>query len=252
MAPIRKPPSLTERVEQFVAHIRSHLTEVESLKCKHEKLYRGLVYVALLDSLGRAVMPHRSSQHERFVAFVQRFCRWGDGDRVSVPHLLQLLRRNPDPAFESLRTWTSTKFKGMKLLSGQITPISDDPTFDDVKRVWPISKEHRTPIEGVSLESLQHYELLYAYRNSLVHELRELGYGMDFIGDDDTTPYYHSMHTDEGGALVETAELVYPAGFLRNLCVTGIDELRDYFLRNELDPYASFAFGSYWLRQLNK
>jgi hypothetical protein len=243
--------STRERVDQFVTHIRSHLAEVDTLKSKHEKLYRALIYVGLIDTLARSVMPHRASQHERFVYFIQRFCRWADGERVSIPHLRQLMRRNPDPVFESLRAWTAAKFKDMKLLSGQITPISADPLYEEVKKRWPVSKEHRTPVEGIGLEALQHCELLYAYRNAIVHELREPGYGMDFIGDDDDTPYYHSMHTDEDGVLTGSAELVYPAGFLRNLCATGLEELRDYLIENELDPYKSFVFGSYWLRQLN-
>lgn len=243
---------VSEKVTRFYNHMMSHLNEVATIQTIHDKLYRGLIYVAFLDALAGAVMPYRTSNRDRFISFIQRFCHWSDGSRVSISHLTQLVRRNPDPAFEALRIWALNKFEGMRLLSGQIVRISSDPTFDEVRKEWPgASKEIRTLIDGVSLESLQHFALLYSYRNSLVHELRELGYGMDFIGDDEVTPYYHGMSTDTAGEISETAELVYPHGFVQSLSVRGLENVRTYLLENSLDPYDSFKFGTYWVRALN-
>lgn len=49
MTKARTGQSVSQRVEQFIAHFHSHLTEVDGLGSKQVKLYRGLVYVALLD-----------------------------------------------------------------------------------------------------------------------------------------------------------------------------------------------------------
>ena len=237
-------------VERFVGYFKSQLAEIKSLTSKHGELYRKLLYVSVLDTLAGSVLPKRPNK-ERFVYFLMRFCRWPDGERVSLPHLLQLLKKNPDPAFEQLRKWALSQYKAHPALGGALAPISEDPTFKEMKKQWPVSAEHRTPIEGVDLVSLQHYHLLYVYRNMLVHELRTPGYGHDFK--EDSTPYYHgSTSIDAGGKEVRrTVELVYPEAFLHSLCETGLEQLKQYFLANELNPYDSYLFGTYWIRELN-
>lgn len=237
-------------IDRFVEYFQSRLSEVKALTAEHAELYRRVLYVGIIDTLAGAAMPKRPSQHERFVYFLKRFCCWSDGERVSLPHLVQLLRKNPDPAFEKLRTWALPKYKEMPAFSGELTPISSDPLCDEVRKMWPGGKEHRTPLEGIDLESLQHFHLLYAYRNSLVHELRMPGYGMEF-GDRDE-PYYHRMSTADGDDFAATAELVYPQNFMHKLCSAGLASVQQYFSANELNPYDSYVFGSYWLRELNR
>lgn len=85
-----------------------------------------------------------------------------------------------------------------------------------------------------------------------LHELRRPGWGMEF--GNDTDPFYHHMSTvgDSTNAIESTVELVYPRRFLRRLCDTALDQLKQYFLANELDPYDSFVFGTYWIRELNR
>jgi hypothetical protein len=165
---------------------------------------------------------------------------------------MQLLRKNPDPAFEKLRAWVLTRYKAMPAFSGQVQSIENDPSCEEVRRMWPAPKEHRTPLEGVDLESLQHWQLMYAYRNSLIHALRTPGYGMEFGSDE--SPHYHQMSTPatEDREVTVTAELVYPWKFLHKLCDTGLIELRKYFLENEINPFDSYVFGSYWLSELNR
>lgn len=239
-------------VERFTQYFSAQLDEIESLQTKHAELFRRLLYSSVLDALAGAVLPKRTSNHDRFVYFVKRFCRWSDGDRISLSHLVQLLRKNPDPAFQALREWALEKFRALPVHAGELMAISHDPTFEEVKGYWPSQKEHRTPLEGIDLEALQHFHLLYAYRNSLVHELRIPGYGMEF--GEDQTPYYHGMSSvDESGQWIKsTVELVYPWRFLHILCETAVAEMTKYFRANELDPYDSFVFGTYWIRELNR
>jgi hypothetical protein len=230
---------------------RKHLEEIPALTSTQVELYRKFLYVALLDTLAGAAMPTRKSLRQRFVAFIQRFCHWPDGERISLPHLMQLLRKTPDPAFEKLRKWTIAKYKAMPAFLGEFTPISSDPTFEEVRTLWPVAADHRTPLENAKLESLKHRHLLYTLRSSLVHELRTLGYGMEF--GQDSVPHYHKMSTElDDGSIHESAEIVYPEKFLHKLCDTGLTELERYFAENELSPYGSFVFGSYWLQIPNR
>lgn len=245
-------PDLEPKIARFCDYFESQVNEIGSLESPHKELYRKLLLVALLDTLAGTVMPRRKNK-ERFIGFVQRFCRWPAGERVSFPHLVQLLRKNPDPAFGNLRKWALGKYNQLPVHGGSLMKITQDPTADEVRREWPTSTDHKTPIEGIDLTALTHVHLLYTYRNALVHELRMLGYGMDFANEG-VEPYYHGSSTigEDPELILRTVELVYPWQFLRNLCMTGIAETRTYLRENGLDPYDSFAFGTYWLKELNR
>jgi hypothetical protein len=250
------PDKLLDTVNRFTSHFTKRLGEIESLKTPEPhppEVFQCLLYASVLDTLAGSVLPKRRSNRDRFVYFIQRFCQWPDGERISLMHLVQLLRKNPDPAFEMLRKWALEEFRRLPVHAGQLMPISRDPSFDEVKSKWPVQKEHLTPLEGINLISLKHSHLLYAYRNTLVHELRRPGYGMEF-GKDYTEPFYHHMSTLEDGkiGIESTVELVYPRRFLHRLCDTALVQLKQYFLANELNPYDSFVLGTYWIRELNR
>ena len=242
---------LQQDVDRFTIYFKKQLDEIKALESPHVELYRRLLYAIILDTLAGTVLPKRPNK-ERFVYFVQRFCRWSDGERVSLPHLVRLLRKNPDPVFQKLREWALEKFKALPVHGSQLMSISHDPLCDDVKSMWSVQKEHRTPLEGIDLVALQHFHLLYVYRNSLIHELRTPGYGMEFGEDDE--PFYHLMSTlgDSAKIVKSSVELVYPWRFLHRLCDTALDELKKYFITNELNPRDTFVFGTYWIRELNR
>jgi hypothetical protein len=238
-------------INRFLSHFAKVLLDIRELKSSERvELYREVLYVAVLDALSKSVMPLRERNQDRFIEFLKRFCHWPDGERVSLPHVYALVMLNPDPAFEKLRLWAVERYK--KMGSGGLPAISTDPKYEEVKALWPVSAEHRTPLRGVDLDALTHYRLLWAYRNSLVHELRRLGRGMDFKDDDG--PYYHGMSDlDENSRITETTiELVYPCKFLDRLCETGLGALKRYFTENGINPYESFVFGTYWIRELNR
>jgi hypothetical protein len=247
---------LPEDVERFIGYFKDQIEEVRVLNTKHAELYRRILYASILDTLAGTVLPRRPNR-DRFVYFVRRFCQWPDGERVSLPHLVQLIKRNPDPAFEKLREWALSAYRGLPVHGESLMPISHDPAFNEVQSKWPSSREHRTPLEGVDLVSLQHIELLYAYRNTLVHEFRTPGYGMEFANDEN--PFYHHMShieddspNEDDRLLRGTAELVYPWRFLHGLCDTALQQLKTYLLTNELNPYDARVFGTYWIRELNR
>lgn len=129
-------PHRSTDIDRFFTYFSEQLTEIDRLKSDHSELYRKLLYVGILDTLAGAVMPRRKNR-DRFTKLVERFCKWPDGDRVSLLHLLQLLRMNPDPVFESLRRWAHAKYNALPVHSGALMPIAHDPSFDDVRREWP-------------------------------------------------------------------------------------------------------------------
>jgi len=82
-----------------------------------------------------------------------------------------------------------------------------------VRKLWPVPADQRL-VNQLSLSSFTHLNLLYQYRNSLVHELREPGHGMEFHQNHDDEPFYHGMTIVEAdGFSGKTLELVYPLNF---------------------------------------
>ena len=248
---------LKSAVDKFVAHFSQELDQVEAISGPSARTFRKALAVSLLDALSISTSSPRQSprqyNRERFTNFVRTFSDWPDGKRVSLPHLVQLLRRNPDPAFEVVRRKATDMLTSWTPMHGTVVSIAEDPLPSVFETDWPRKPDMRAPLEGVTLERLTHYDLFYAYRNGLVHELRQPGYG--FGSGHYDFPHYHELTTfsygDRDTPGTETIELVYPDVFILNLCRTAIVNLRDYLIRNKLNPYESYRFGTYWISELN-
>src|SRR5207245_2654692 len=82
------------------------------------------------------------------------------------------------------------------------------------------------------IQSCRYAELFYTYRNNLIHEFREPGYGIE-ISSDKNQPYYHSMIGDPW-------QLVFPIGFFSFIYASALNGLQKYLLYQDQDPYAQF------------
>ena len=228
----------SQHIARFIDAFEEQIRKISAVE---HQLYRKLLFVSLLDTLSRVVFP-RASNRERFISFISKFSSWSEKFRVSLPHLSQLLIYAPEPDFEKLRLHVQRLFQQWG--NGEIIHLGRDPNFEDINQLWP----QRKSIEGVGLEFLQHINLLYTYRNSLVHEFRALGYGIEFP--DDREPFY--MIVKALPEETETWELCYPTDFLKSLAETCLSSLKSYLDKNSVNPYTSFTFGSYWISELNK
>jgi len=240
----------TDDIEQFFGYLDSHLSSISELSCtNYSDLYKKLVYMAFIDLLSGIVFPKKSPR-DRVVSVLKRFSKWNNGYNVSMPHLLRLLSKTPDPAFEKLRSYAKSKFSDWS--SGELVTLDRDLDYEELKKIWPQDKEYKIPIEDVSLDSLTHFHLFYSYRNSLVHELRPPSSSFD--REHHQEPFY--MHlTNLGSDLLQKEHywvLNYPVNFLNNISKTLQKEIKEYFLINEINPYDLFIFGQYWLESLNK
>ncbi len=240
------------QINRFIGHWRAVSERIGQLAGDRDRnvLVKAL-YSALLDAYARCVYPTKSNR-DRFVSFVRHFGGWADFERISLPHLVMLLSRVPDPTFSPIRAQAAGLMAQWP--RGSQPMLARDPTYQEIRNQWPVNPE-QIILEGISLQSLQHVQLLYTYRNSLVHELRELGYGVE--DEQDLEPYYISVTLfgpgNEGNidAAEETWELTYPLRFFANLCARSLDALEAHLRRDQLDPYASYRFGTYWLTALN-
>lgn len=236
---------MEESIDRFIGFFRNKLSVIEKTDFNESTiLFRKILYVGLLDALSKTTTYPKKGNRERIVSFVKHFTGWEHHERVSLPHLVRFLRKVPDPEFSSVREYAFSLID--QWAPGELIRLDRDPCLPDVKKRWPSSVPKA--FEDITLEHLQHANLFYRYRNSLVHELRLPGYGTEFKSD--TEPFYHSMthlETEE-----ETWELVYPLGFYERVCRTAIDKLHEYYVKERIDPYSLYSFGTYWIDELNR
>lgn len=238
---------LKENIDRFLGFFKEQLKIIEETDFKqHTSLFRKLFYVGLLDTLSKTTSHPKKGNRDRIVAFVRYFCDWPFAEKISLPHLVRLLEKAPDPEFSDLRQYTFELFD--KWTEGEFITLERDPDFSEVKQRWP--KEIFKSFVDIQIEFLQHANLFYRYRNSLVHELREPGYGMEFKIDKE--PFYHSRTHHENDVEHKTWELVYPLGFYSQICKTAIEQLEQYYLKERIDPYSLYTFGTYWIEELNR
>lgn len=235
-------------IEQYVEYFKIKLAEIEALRTKSERLFQHILYFGILDALSKCIYPHEGN-HDRLTGLVLKFGQWADAERVSATHLLQLLRKIPGPEFDSLREYTRQKVESMGFPSGYLPTLDKDPEIEEVRSQWPKSVPP-VLIKGIRLESLQHINLFYAFRNSIIHEMRTPGRGFDLA--DKNEPYYHNMlNIESEDVQYESIELEYPAKFLLRLCTVCLEGVQQHLLKNDLNPYDYYDFGSYWIPDLN-
>jgi len=231
---------LEDSVERFSSFFKEKLQHIASIPLeKSGELFQKILYNGLLDALSVSVASPKKGNRERLVSLIRCFSNWAQCDRVSLPHIIRLLQRVPDPEFSQLREYAFSLYDRWQ--SGETVSLDRDPSLEEVKERWP--RTLPKPIEDVCLESFQHVHLFYSCRNSLMHEFREPGYGMEFGPTDE--PSYHSMMEPDSW------ELVYPVGFFRKLCETTLARISEYYLKNRIDPYSRYTFGSSWITALN-
>lgn len=198
-----------------------------------ERLYRKILIVVMLDTLARAWDPSGGNK-ERFIRLVNEHADWPDSQRVSLPQLLLVLQAIPTRPDSELVREVQRRLSGWQY--GRIYRLDMDALASALEPLAGSDDERRL------ITNSRHADLLYTYRNHLVHEFREPGYAME-ISDNDSTPYYHGMTTEQGH---DSWELVYPIGFFLRIGSCCLANLKRHLEENDLDPYSSYEFGSIW------
>jgi len=127
--------------------------------------------------------------------------------------------------------------------TGIVYDITDDIDLEDIQNICPSisietifyknNEKGKKPTQ-IPLDFIRHGSLLYTYRNSLVHELRQKGQGMNIIKNAEQ-PYYQIMDTvvpetlETGMRILrkQTLELVYPLNLFKTLCEDAIKNVKN-------------------------
>lgn len=204
------------------------------------RVYKKILYCAVIDFLAKvwclAERKNIKKNRDRFCEFVEKFGGWEDWNRVSLPYLKMYLERKNDAKFKRLKKFVERKFEesamewrwlGVKLVR------NIDPSIEEISTLLSDTKEFE------KLRKFRHVELLWKYRNSLIHETQEKGSPLE--KSEEFEPYYHTKHKyiKKGNIITSetTWELVYPLFFLERLAENSLKNLKEWVIKEKKNPY---------------
>jgi hypothetical protein len=220
------PAPYKRAVEQFVEHFHQEAKAIRA----GLPLHRKVLYATALDALARAAFGPTLGNRERITRLIRELSGWSDADRVSLPQLQQRLRakgRHRHRLYRKVSSDLNSWIGGAKIGLQYSPPAT---------ALMPLAQGD----EAKTIAECHYSELFYAYRNSLVHEFREPGYGWDVAGTS-VQPFYMSYLGME-----EQWELVFPVRFFESVVTGALSGLKAHLLRHKIDPYKNFQFGSMW------
>ena len=221
---------ITSAADDFNVQASHLMAQVDDLAVTS---FQKVLYLVMVEALGKIRFPEVKGNGERFVRLVREFGQWAHRDRVSLPQAQLLLQREPTIGPEVLA------FVRKRLAAWDLGPhdISEDPMPGDF------------PVSGLPepLRRCQHVELLWAFRNTLVHEFRHPSWSNEELHHlDAQTPVY--LHLQVGNN-APAWELIMPTPFLAKLARNCLVRAVDWIRETGTDPWASFYDGPIWIQK---
>ncbi len=219
---------------RFYWYFSDEIKQISDLQAK--PLFKKLLFTSLLDCLGKARFPNEGNK--RIVELVDNYSNWTDRNRVSLVQLGIFLKRQSKHS-KQLMEFVGSRISAMA--SGNIYRSSIDPFINELEEML---KE-----EVHLLRKFRYTNLFYQYRHTMIHEFRELGHPME-MSQDSSTCYYHSYIKHSDGAFDPNScfwELVFPIEVFKKICEGCIENLKVYFVQNQVDPYESYNFEDLWV-----
>lgn len=232
-----------ERIKDFHSHFSGVIWEIDNIQeTQTIDNMKITLYVVVLDALSSIVYPMEKKPRKRFAKFILKFGNcWTGKKNISLPILMELLDKYPDKNFTELRDFAHGKMCNWP--TSQPVYLEKDLSLDEVQERWPRNENKELLKLGKKdYEYLQHFNLLYTYRNSLVHQFLRLGWIFDELEVDVIyEPYYrHALDTRHIQAPENHWYLCYPKEFLSNLCTQSLYELSEHFRRTQEDPFPRY------------
>ncbi len=220
------PAPYKHEVERFIQHFR---TEADKLRQPGLPLHKKILYATALDPLARAAYGSGGGHRARLTRLIRELSGWSDAERVSLAQLRERLR---DLGLYRRKLYRSVSERLHALEDGLRVGLQRSPFQTEL---LPLAQ----PDEIHVIADCRYSELFYTYRNALVHEFREPGYGWDISGTS-MRPFYMSYLNKRAW------ELVYPVLFFERMLDSTLDGLRAHLLQGRIDPYKRFQFGTMW------
>ena len=213
-------------IAQFVEHFRAQAQAISEVKLE---MHRKLLYCSALDPLASAVSGRRGTHRQRLTHLLTNHSGWDDASRVSLFQLSCHLRDQRRTRFRLYREVTR------RLSLNPPRRRQRLGTSPHVTELQPFA----SPEDGSIINLYNYGNLFYTYRNNLVHEYREPGYGTDWSRAEDE-PFYTNL------SAFGTRELVFPLSFIAKLYDRTLINVEAHLLRTKTNPHTRFQYGSHW------
>ncbi|MCC2525709.1 hypothetical protein [Vibrio coralliilyticus] len=256
--------TLEQKVDRFRGYYLGLIEVAESdVNLADQKIHSKILCCSILDAISKSVFPDIASNGKRFTSLIRLCKSWQDSEKVSVLHLLRLLEITPSlsPEARELKDYIAQRYSGVfvstnRLISNNF-PISSDLDVTELLERWPILNGGPVKIGGVRPHQLKHVNMLWLYRNSLVHEYRHPGNGVELGQYVPESPFYQEVSTvlsfdDSKLHFTNRWELVYPSKFFLNLCKNALEVACEHHLEQGTSPFNGYSEGSYWLPNFNE
>lgn len=243
-------PSTEEKIEDFCNYFLNQAQVIGELAVdpaaaqgtdqeRHQiRFYKKTLIITHIDTLaGIRYTEKRYPQlnkrnRERFIQFIETSNSWPNGSMVSIPFLAEYAN-------------------GGKITDGQLkehvlaklAANFEEESFNVRASVIDESLEQlmalsSTEQEEKAIRESRHYELMYRYRNYLIHESQEPGNAMEVVPENEA--YYHGYIGEQ------RLFLAYPLQLFESILEQSITYLKNYLLKNEIDPYAYVKETARW------
>ncbi len=231
---------LSKDIETFFSHFKTLRQGILDTQFKFaEVTCKSILLCSILDTLSKCVYNNVTFNRDRFVYFVDDFSGWPYRDKISLIQLRDFVDRETDIKYERTKSFLRERFKNLR--PGDVYKASNDLVLADIPHLKIIEDEVR---------QFTYSSLLYKYRNSVVHEFKTPGSGVDF-GHLNELYYHHMRHfevADDTNLLQKTTwELVFPIIYLSDLVLQSITNTQAYCQEHSINPYNFFFFDSSWL-----
>ena len=226
--------TINEKIDRYCSYFDEELNRINSLQ---SRLHSKTLLMVILDTLARVRNPIIDSNRERFLRLITECADWADGERVSL-YQLSLVPSLSGPlhhkAIQSVANWPFMRSQHLEA----------DPFISELLHLAD------NDIQKKAIMEAKHINLLYTYRNHLIHEFREPGHASE-TDHKKHAPYYLCCDMNQQEKVDKnTWELVYPLGFFIKLVRSSLITVRKHLQDNTLDPYSFYDFGTMWKRKI--
>jgi hypothetical protein len=193
------------------------------------RFYKKALLITHIDTLagiryteGRYPQINKKNK-ERFIQFLAASGVWPSGNMVSIPFLSEYTK-NGKIFNGRLKDFVTDKLsKNFDGDSFNVRASVIDEPFEKLIELSTTEQEEKAILEN------RHFELLYRYRNYLVHESREPGNAMEVVPEDEA--YYHGYIGED------RLFLAYPINPFVGILERSIEYVEGYLKENVIDPY---------------
>jgi hypothetical protein len=233
--------SVEEKIEFFCGYFYDQVCVINALTVDAEaaqgtdqgrhqiRFYKKALLITHLDTLagiryteGRYPQLNKKNK-ERFIQFLSTSGVWPRGNMVSIPFLAEHTH-NGKISNGRLKDFVIDKLSNnFEEGSFNVRASVIDEPFEKLIELSTTEQEEKAIVEN------RHYELLYRYRNYLVHESREPGNAMEVAPEEEA--YYH------GYIGKDRLFLAYPINLFIEILERSITYVKGYLKENKMDPY---------------